>query len=87
LKFSPSKSFRLVNKAALEERERHQTMNNQLQNKLSDYFRKKKSDDVQSQSLFDKSSQDQEQRYSKYLSMTHLLSCDCNTDSLNFSLC
>ncbi len=61
-------SLNFLKKAALEEKERHQTLNNQLHHKLADYFRKRKSDDIPSQSLFDKSSQDQEQRYIKYLS-------------------
>jgi hypothetical protein len=48
------------------ERERLQNANNQLHHKLADYFRKKRTDD-QHQPLFDKSSQEQEQRYHKYL--------------------
>lgn len=53
----------------VEERERMHNANNLLHHKLADYFRKKKSDDQQQQpALFDKSSQEQEQRYLKYLS-------------------
>lgn len=51
----------------MEERERNQNINNQLHHKLADYFRKRKTDDTQNQQMFEKSSQDQEQRYTKYL--------------------
>ena len=55
----------------IEEKERLQNANNQLHHKLADYFRKKKSEEAQNQPLFDtKSSQEQEQRYLKYL-------CNC----------
>lgn len=53
--------------AAIEERERLQNVNTQLHHKLADYFRRKKSEDTQNQLMFEKSSQEQEQRYSKYL--------------------
>ena len=51
----------------IEEKERLQNVNNQLHHKLADYFRKKKSEEAQNQPLFDKSTQEQEQRYLKYL--------------------
>ena len=54
--------------AAVEERDRLQNINNQLHHKLADFFRKKKSDDAQNLNIFEKSSQEQEQRYIKYLS-------------------
>ena len=44
-----------------------------MHHKLADYFRKKKSDEAQNQPLFDKSSQEQEQRYLKYLSQIEAL--------------
>jgi hypothetical protein len=50
------------------ERDRLQNTNNQMHHKLADYFRKRKTDDQHHQPLFDKSSQEQEQRYLKYLS-------------------
>ncbi|CAF0802055.1 unnamed protein product [Brachionus calyciflorus] len=53
--------------SAIEERDRLQNANNQFHHKLADFFRKKKSDDAQNQPLFEKSSQEQEQRYIKYL--------------------
>jgi len=52
----------------IKERDDLQNVNNQLHHKLADYFRKKKSEEAQNQPLFDKSSQEQEQRYLKYLS-------------------
>ena len=51
----------------VEERDRLQNHNNQLHHKLADYYRKRKSEEAQNQPLFDKSSQEQEQRYLKYL--------------------
>lgn len=56
-----------LKKTVIEERERLQNANNQLHHKLADYFRKRKSEEAQNQPLFDKSSQEQEQRYVKYL--------------------
>lgn len=55
-------------KAIIEERDKLQNTNNQLHHKLADYYRKRKSEEAQNQPLFDKSSQEQEQRYIKYLS-------------------
>ena len=55
-------------KAVVEERDKLQNGNNQLHHKLADYYRKRKSEEAQNQPLFDKSSQEQEQRYVKYLS-------------------
>lgn len=55
-------------KAVIEERDKLQSTNNQLHHKLADYYRKRKSEEAQNQPLFDKSSQEQEQRYIKYLS-------------------
>lgn len=55
-------------KAIVEERDKLQNTNNQLHHKLADYYRKRKSEEAQNQPLFDKSSQEQEQRYLKYLS-------------------
>lgn len=55
-------------KAIVEERDKLQNTNNQLHHKLADYYRKRKSEETQNQPLFDKSSQEQEQRYIKYLS-------------------
>lgn len=55
-------------KALVEERDQKQNTNNQLHHKLADYYRKRKSEEAQNQPLFDKSSQEQEQRYIKYLS-------------------
>ena len=54
-------------KASIEEREKLQSINSLLHHKLADYFRKKKSEEAQNQSIFDKSTQEQEQRYLKYL--------------------
>ena len=54
---------------ALAEREHLQQQNYQLQNKLSDYFRKKKSDDVRQEP--DKNVTDQEQRYLKYMGINY----------------
>jgi hypothetical protein len=51
----------------MEEKERLQNINNQLHHKIADYLRRKRSEDTQNQSLFEKSSQEQEQRYSRYL--------------------
>lgn len=59
--------------AAVEERDKLQNVNNQMQNKLADFFRKKKSDDNQNPPLFDKSSQEQDQRYIKYLCKNYFL--------------
>lgn len=61
-------NLKLNFKAAIEERDRLQTVNNQFHHKLADFFRKKKSDDSQNQSLFEKSTQEHEQRYIKYIS-------------------
>ncbi len=55
-------------KAAVEERDKLQGTNNQLHHKLADYYRKRKSEEAHNQPLFDKASQEQEQRYLKYLS-------------------
>ncbi len=54
-------------KAAVEERDKLQNINNQLHHKLADYYRKRKSEEAHNQPLFDKASQEQEQRYLKYL--------------------
>ena len=50
---------------ALAEREQIQQQNHQLQHKLAEYFRKKKSDDNRQD--VDKNVTDQEQRYLKYM--------------------
>ena len=50
---------------ALSEREQLQQQNYQLQHKLAEYFRKKKSDDARQD--VDKNVTDQEQRYLKYM--------------------
>jgi len=50
---------------ALAERQQYQEQNYQLQHKLAEYFRKKKSDDVRQEA--DKNVTDQEQRYLKYM--------------------
>ncbi|XP_072044509.1 cilia- and flagella-associated protein 184-like [Amphiura filiformis] len=52
--------------AALTERETLQNQNVQLQHKLAEYFRKKKTDDQRQE--MDKNVTDQEQRYLKYMS-------------------
>ncbi len=57
---------------ALTEREQFQQQNYQLQNKLAEYFRKKKSDDARQD--VDKNVTDQEQRYLKYM-------CEYNNDT------
>ena len=54
---------------ALSEREQIQNQNHQLQHKLAEYFRKKKSDDNRQD--VDKNVTDQEQRYLKYMGMLH----------------
>lgn len=51
--------------AAIAEREQLQNHNTQLQHKLAEYFRKKKSDDQRQE--MDKNVTDQEQRYLKYM--------------------
>ncbi len=56
----------------IKERDELQNTNNQLHHKLADYFRKKKSEEAQNQPLFDKTSQEQEQRYLKYLCLLTL---------------
>ena len=51
---------------ALEERAKIQTSNQQLQNKLSEYFKKKKTEERGGE--MEKNANDQEQRYMKYMS-------------------
>jgi hypothetical protein len=46
-----------------------QNTNNQLHNKLADYLRRKKSEEPPNQQVVDKTNQDSEQRYLKYLCM------------------
>jgi hypothetical protein len=53
--------------AAIEEKDRLQTQNNQFHSKIADFIRKRKSEENQNQPLFDKSTQEQEQRYMKHL--------------------
>ncbi len=57
--------FCYIIQAALTERETLQTQNVQLQHKLAEYFRKKKTDDQRQE--MDKNVTDQEQRYLKYM--------------------
>jgi len=52
----------------LSERQQLQEQNYQLQNKLAEYFRKKKSEDVRQETNVT----DQEQRYLKYMGMVEL---------------
>ena len=53
-------------KDALEERAKIQASNQQLQNKLSEYFKKKKTEERGQE--IEKNANDQEQRYMKYMS-------------------
>lgn len=53
-------------KTAIAEREQLQQQNHQLQHKLAEYFKKKKSDE-QKPDAVDKNEADQEQRYLKYM--------------------
>ena len=58
-------SLLILFQQALAEREQIQQQNHQLQHKLAEYFRKKKSDDNRQD--VDKNVTDQEQRYLKYM--------------------
>ncbi len=66
------RSIWIMLQQALTEREQFQQQNYQLQNKLAEYFRKKKSDDARQD--VDKNVTDQEQRYLKYM-------CEYNNDT------
>ena len=58
-------SFAICRQRALAERDQLQQQNHQLQHKLAEYFRKKKSDETRQDP--DKNIADQEQRYLKYM--------------------
>ena len=78
----------------MQQRQQLHEQNLQMQHKLSDYFRKKKSEDMRQE--VDKNVADQEQRYLKYMGMLsffiifiiiisnklHITHCWCNFESM-----
>ncbi|XP_050391625.2 coiled-coil domain-containing protein 96 isoform X2 [Patella vulgata] len=69
--------------AALAEREQLKQQNYQLQHKLAEYFRKKKSDD---RADYDKNVTDQEQRYLKYMDQLQELQKQAKREKENYRL-